>query len=117
MTTTAKTSSSTKTAKTATATKKAPAAAAKAKKAAAPTAAEKKPAAPKAAAAKTPEKAASRRSRAAAKVDPTLRQHYIEVAAYYIAERRGFLGGCANEDWVQAEVEIDQLLADKKLSA
>lgn len=62
-------------------------------------------------------KAPARRPRQSAKVDPEVRRHYVEVAAYYIAERRGFLGGCANEDWVQAELEIDRLLAEKKLSA
>jgi hypothetical protein len=62
-------------------------------------------------------KAPAKRSRKVAKVDPELRRHYVEVAAYYIAERRGFLDGCANEDWVQAELEIDRLLAENKLSA
>jgi len=62
-------------------------------------------------------KAPARRTRQTVKVDPEVRRHYVEVAAYYIAERRGFLDGCANEDWVQAELEIDRLLAEKKLSA
>lgn len=62
-------------------------------------------------------KAPAKRTRQTVKVDPEVRRHYVEVAAYYIAERRGFLGGCANEDWVQAELEIDRLLAEKKLSA
>lgn len=39
------------------------------------------------------------------------RRHYIEVAAYYIAERRGFCGSQL-EDWVQAEAEIDRLLRE-----
>jgi hypothetical protein len=34
------------------------------------------------------------------------------VAAYYIAERRGFVPGNPLEDWVQAEAEIDRLLAE-----
>jgi hypothetical protein len=51
------------------------------------------------------------------KIDPEQRQHYVEVAAYYIAERRGFLGGCEVEDWVQAEREIDDLLREGRLSA
>lgn len=50
------------------------------------------------------------------KFDPAQRQHYVEVAAYYIAERRGFLGGCETEDWNQAEREIDNLLREGKLS-
>ena len=39
------------------------------------------------------------------------RQEMISVAAYYRAERRGFAPGEAEQDWLQAEVEIDQLLA------
>jgi hypothetical protein len=39
------------------------------------------------------------------------RRNYIEVAAYHIAERRGFAAGDPLEDWVQAEAEIDRLLA------
>jgi hypothetical protein len=37
----------------------------------------------------------------------------IAVAAYYIAERRGFSAGDPLADWVQAEAEIDCLLAAK----
>jgi len=37
---------------------------------------------------------------------------YVEVAAYYIAERRGFQGGSELEDWVQAEAKIDRLLRE-----
>jgi hypothetical protein len=44
------------------------------------------------------------------------RRYYIEVAAYYIAERRGFMGGHEAEDWTAAENEIDQMLADGKLN-
>ncbi|MCX7165804.1 MAG: DUF2934 domain-containing protein [Rhodocyclales bacterium] len=40
------------------------------------------------------------------------RRNYIEMAAYYIAERRGFAPGNLLEDWVQAEAEIDRLLAE-----
>ncbi len=43
---------------------------------------------------------------------PDQRRFYIEVAAYYIAERRGFEGSSELEDWVQAEAEIDRLLDD-----
>lgn len=39
------------------------------------------------------------------------RRYYVEVAAYYIAERRGFCGSQL-EDWVQAEAEIDRLLSE-----
>ncbi|MCM2287720.1 MAG: DUF2934 domain-containing protein [Sulfuritalea sp.] len=43
------------------------------------------------------------------------RRNYIEMAAYYIAERRGFAPGNPLEDWVQAEAEIDRLLAEGRL--
>ena len=43
------------------------------------------------------------------------RRHYIEMAAYYIAERRGFAPGNLLDDWVQAEAEIDRLLAEGRL--
>ena len=43
------------------------------------------------------------------------RQHYIEVAAYYIAERKGFICGCDLENWLAAEAEIDRLLTEGKL--
>jgi len=38
------------------------------------------------------------------------RRNYVEVAAYYIAQRRGFGGGSELEDWIQAELEVDRLL-------
>ncbi|MDP1635355.1 MAG: DUF2934 domain-containing protein [Gallionellaceae bacterium] len=43
------------------------------------------------------------------------RKHYIEMAAYYIAERRGFAPGDLLDDWVKAEAEIDRLLAEGRL--
>lgn len=39
------------------------------------------------------------------------RQHYVEVAAFYIAERRGFAPGNPAEDWRAAEEEISRLIA------
>jgi hypothetical protein len=39
------------------------------------------------------------------------------MAAYYIAERRSFAPGNPLEDWVQAEAEIDRLLAEGRLGA
>jgi len=51
----------------------------------------------------------SRKATAAA-IDPEVRRGYIEVAAYYIAERRGFTGGTELEDWIQAEEEVDRML-------
>ncbi|MBU1236847.1 MAG: DUF2934 domain-containing protein [Gammaproteobacteria bacterium] len=49
-------------------------------------------------------------------VEPEQRRNYIEVAAYYIAERRGFIGGNEADDWAAAEVEIDRLLSEGKLN-
>ena len=43
------------------------------------------------------------------------RRNYIEVAAYHIAERRGFAPGDPLADWVQAEAEIDRLLREGRL--
>lgn len=43
------------------------------------------------------------------------RQHCIEVAAYHIAEKCGFKDGCDLENWLAAEAEVDQLLAEGKL--
>lgn len=97
------------TAKTSTETRKKPppkTAATEARKTAA-----KKPAA-KRAVAKAP--AAPKAGKPA--ISAAKRRHYIEVAAYYIAERRGFAGGSAADDWRTAEAEIDLLLAEGKLN-
>ena len=89
-------------------------------KAAAPAKAKAAPVTKKApVAAKAPAKP---RAAAKPKATPTAgdvdrRRHYVEVAAYFIAERRGFMGGCEMEDWVMAESEIDRMLAEGKLSA
>lgn len=48
-------------------------------------------------------------------VAPEQRRNYVEMAAYYIAERRGFTPGNPLEDWIQAEAEIDRLLAEGRL--
>ncbi len=34
----------------------------------------------------------------------------IAVAAYYLAEHRGFSGGNATDDWLAAEQQIDRML-------
>lgn len=79
------------------------------------------PVAPKAPAAKkAPAKAAPAKSAAAPALavnaipvlTPDQRRYYVEVAAFYIAERRGFHGGSQMDDWVQAEQEIDRLLRE-----
>jgi hypothetical protein len=58
------------------------------------------PAAPAKAAAKT-----------AKQVDPQVRLRMIAEAAYYIAEKRGFIHGHHDADWAAAEKQIDDLLA------
>lgn len=49
-------------------------------------------------------------------ITPEQRYHYVEVAAYYIAEKRGFDAGSTEEDWAQAELEIDRLLAERQIN-
>ena len=44
-------------------------------------------------------------------IDAAQRANYIEVAAYYIAQRRGFTPGDAQQDYLNAAAEIDQLIA------
>jgi len=74
----------------------------------------------KAAPAKAPaaaKPAAPKKEAAAAKpkltpLAPDQRRFYVEVAAYYIAERRGFHGESQLNDWVEAENEIDRLLSE-----
>lgn len=65
--------------------------------------------------------AAKPRSRAAASkartIPPEQKRNYIEVAAYYIAARRDFAPGDPLQDWIQAEAEIDALLAKGLLGA
>ena len=47
-------------------------------------------------------------------VSDSQRQHYIEIAAYHIAEKDGFNSGCDMENWLAAEAEIDLLMAGLK---
>ena len=39
------------------------------------------------------------------------RATYVAVAAFYIAERRGFEQGNPMDDWLAAEAEVDRLIA------
>ena len=72
---------------------------------------------PKAPAAKTAQPTGAKAPKAAARtaghrqVTPEQRRYYVEVAAYYIAERHGFSTGRELADWTAAEAEIDRLLA------
>ena len=43
-------------------------------------------------------------------IDTQLRQRMIAEAAYFIAAKRGFQGGSALQDWLQAEEQIDAKL-------
>ncbi len=47
---------------------------------------------------------------AGAGVDTHERQHLIAETAYLKAEQRGFKGGDPEQDWKEAEAEIDRLL-------
>ena len=39
------------------------------------------------------------------------RRQMIEQAAYFRAESRGFVGGCPEQDWYEAEAQINRMLA------
>lgn len=62
--------------------------------------------------------AAASKAPAAKRPPPTRDQRlrYVEVAAYYMAERRGFAPGNPAEDWLRAEAEIERLLAAGKIN-
>jgi hypothetical protein len=84
---------------------------AKAKTASPPAA---KPAAkpePVAAAKPAPAAPAKSAAKTAKQVDPQVRLRMIAEAAYYIAEKRGFIHGHHDADWAAAEKQIDDLLA------
>jgi Protein of unknown function (DUF2934) len=79
-----------------------------------------KPKVPAKALAKVPAKPAPAKPKAASPkagkvagpaVDQAQRANYIEVAAYYIAQRRGFTPGDAGQDYLNAAAEVDQLIA------
>jgi len=40
------------------------------------------------------------------------RYRLIAEAAYFRAERRGFVPGSELQDWLAAEIEVDELLAE-----
>lgn len=81
------------------------------------TAPAKAPKAPPATAERAKPAAKPRPAGRSATVGADQRHNYIEVAAYFIAERRGFAPGNLDEDWAAAEAQIDRLLADGKLNA
>ena len=55
------------------------------------------------------------RSNSNSKPDHDRRLHYIQVAAYYIAERAGFSPTTAHDNWLAAEAESDRLIAEGQL--
>lgn len=59
---------------------------------------------------------AEKNSSMSSELTPERRYHYVEVAAYYLAERRGFDAGSADDDWTQAELQIDRLLAEGQIN-
>ena len=82
----------------------------------------KAPPTKKTAAADKPAKPAAAKPRktkalaSAAPITPETRLRHIAVAAYYIAEKRGFAGDAA-DDWLTAEQQIDHLLLAGQLPA
>jgi hypothetical protein len=49
--------------------------------------------------------------------DPMQRHEMISQAAYFIAQRRDFADGGADDDWLQAELEIDRMLTQRGVEA
>lgn len=45
------------------------------------------------------------------KDDAGVRLEWIAVSAYFLGERRGFVDGSPDEDWLQAEREVDLMFA------
>lgn len=45
---------------------------------------------------------------------PEQRYRYVAEAAFYIAQRRGFVGGDPAQDWLEAEAEIERRLAEAR---
>lgn len=65
------------------------------------------------AAKKTAPKSRETRGNGAAITDQQ-RHNYVEVAAYYIAELRGFPGDSELQDWAEAELQIDRMLKEAR---
>lgn len=56
----------------------------------------------------------SGRAAVAVSVSPEERNCMIAMAAYFRAERRGFVPGGELQDWLEAEVGIDPLLGQRQ---
>jgi hypothetical protein len=61
---------------------------------------------------KTPGNGAPAPSSGLGVIGPQERYRMIAEAAYFLAERRGFIGGSPDEDWLQAEAEVERRLAE-----
>lgn len=46
------------------------------------------------------------------KVEPDQRIEMIRKAAYLKAEQRGFAGGSPEQDWLDAETEVDEFISN-----
>ncbi|HQW20219.1 MAG TPA: DUF2934 domain-containing protein [Rhodocyclaceae bacterium] len=75
----------------------------------------KKPAAPRKSPVKEVATGAGSTKNRKPQVSNEQRRRYIEVAAYFMAERRGFIGANPAADWMQAEIEVDRMLSEGKL--
>lgn len=65
----------------------------------------------KSAAKTTKSKTTSKSTKASPSVSAEQREQMIRDAAYFRAESRGFVGGNPEQDWLDAEVEIDKLVS------
>ena len=54
--------------------------------------------------------AAMTRPATALPIDPETKRRMIAEAAYYCAERRGFVPGGDLQDWLEAEIQVELLL-------
>jgi hypothetical protein len=49
-------------------------------------------------------------------IDPEVRRQLVAAEAYFLAERRGFVGGNQLEDWVAAERVVDSRLEQQQVA-
>lgn len=56
------------------------------------------------------EKIAPKKSAKKNTVTPEARYHMIATAAYFLGEQRGFQNGCAINDWISAEAQVEAML-------
>jgi len=53
-------------------------------------------------------------AQSATMIPDDMRRQWVAEAAYFIAERRGFAEGSPEADWLQAEENIDRMLASPR---